>query len=97
MTVEEMLGRITSRELTEWQAFYSIEPFGEERAEMRNGMLIASMANLWRGKDTRPYRPEDFMLFRERVEPSPAGLKDKILAAFSAFRRPRSPGEHGDR
>ncbi|MFA5162089.1 MAG: DUF4035 domain-containing protein [Elusimicrobiales bacterium] len=61
MTVGELLGRISSRELTEWQAYYGIEPFGEERADLRAGIIAATGANVFRGKGIKPYKPQDFM------------------------------------
>jgi len=50
MPVRELLGRIGSDELTEWMAFYQLEPFGDFR----------------RARDTRPFTPEDFMPFIDK-------------------------------
>jgi len=55
-----------SREFAEWMAFYSIEVFGEPAADIRNGLLCSLLANIWRGKGQRAFRPEDFMVLRER-------------------------------
>jgi hypothetical protein len=38
-----------------------IEPLAEHRADLLAGMLASLFANIHRSKDTRPYRPEDFM------------------------------------
>ena len=35
MTVEKLLTTTTARELLEWQAYDSIQPFGDERADLR--------------------------------------------------------------
>ena len=63
MTVSEMLARMSSRELTEWMAYFTIEPWGEERADLRAGIVASVIANVNRDprKRPRPYRPEDFM------------------------------------
>ncbi len=69
MTVEELLHRISSRELAEWMAFYSLEPFGEERADLRAAIIATTVANAARDpkRRRRPFRPADFMpRFRER-------------------------------
>lgn len=61
--MEEALGRVTSRELTELQLFAETEPFGEERADWRAAVALAFHANLHRDRQQRsqPYRPENFL------------------------------------
>ena len=61
MTVGELLSRISSRELTEWQAYYSLDPFGEDRADLRAGIIAATTANMLRAKGAKGYKPQDFM------------------------------------
>lgn len=64
MPVGEMLERMSSSELSEWMAFFSIEgPTGEERADWRAGMVASTIANVNRDskRQKRPYKPEDFM------------------------------------
>ena len=63
MTVQEMLGRISSHELGEWRAYYTLEPFGEGVADMRHGIATATLANVNRNGDRRsdPFRPEEFI------------------------------------
>ena len=61
MTVGELLGRISSRELTEWRAYCGIEPFGEERADLRAGIVASTVANVFRKSGTQPYKAQDFM------------------------------------
>lgn len=64
MTVRELLERIDSRELSEWIAYYELEPWGEERADLRAGIVAATVVNS-RPRDKRnpgkTYKPEDFM------------------------------------
>ncbi len=54
---------MSSREFAEWIAYHQIEPFGEERADWRAGMIAATMANIFRDakKRRKPYKPQDFM------------------------------------
>ena len=66
----EMLARVSSRELTEWGIFYGLEPFGEERADLRSGVVASTIANVNREKKQKPYKPEDFLLFREKPKQS---------------------------
>ena len=60
MTVAELLARIDSAELTEWMAYSQIEPFGEERADLRAGIVASTTANVWSGKG-KSFKPSDFM------------------------------------
>lgn len=63
MTVAELLARISSRELREWQILEGIEPFGETRADLRMAILATVIAEQQRDRKQRPrpYTPEDFM------------------------------------
>jgi hypothetical protein len=60
-TVEELLARISSRELTEWMAYFAIDPFGEERADLRAGIVASTLVNVNRGKRGKAAKPRDFM------------------------------------
>lgn len=68
MTVSELLSRISSRELTEWRAYYGLEPFGEDRADLRAGIVASTMANVFRKSGTKPYKAQDFMPRFEKTQ-----------------------------
>jgi len=61
MTHAELLTRISSRELSEWMALYSIEMFGQDRVELLLAQLLALTANVHRGDDDEPMSAMDFM------------------------------------
>jgi len=63
MTVKELLARIDSRELTEWMAYYSLEPWGTEPEDLRAGIIASTIANVNRDqkKQRKPFTPKDFM------------------------------------
>lgn len=46
MTRRELLARMDSEEITEWMAYYRLEPFGEYRADIRNAMLCQLIAQV---------------------------------------------------
>lgn len=56
-----MLEEITSRELSEWMAYNEIEPFGEDREDLRMGIIASTIANVNRASGKKPYKPQDFM------------------------------------
>lgn len=48
MTVEELLSRISSRELTEWQAFFTLEAEERREREMVEDALSGAQNRRWR-------------------------------------------------
>jgi hypothetical protein len=45
----------------EWLADYQLEPWGEFSSDIRTAMLAATMANIWRSKNSRKFNVADFM------------------------------------
>ena len=54
---------MSSKDIAEWKAYYSLEPFGEERADLRMGILASLIANVNRDTKKRqdPFVPADFI------------------------------------
>jgi hypothetical protein len=68
-------------------AYASIEPFGEERADLRAGIIASVIANSNRDRKRKPepFSPYDFMAFREReaVQPlAPEALTQGLKQMF---------------
>jgi len=61
-------------------AFYRLEPFGEERADYRNGLVCSLLANKDRNpkKTPKPYQPKDFMPFTENKKTTAKQLKAQL-------------------
>mgnify|MGYP000940748974 FL=1 len=79
-----MLQRMSSRELSEWMAYYNIEPFGEERADLRSGIVASTIANVNRDpKKGQPFKPTDFMPLSEMAEEDeePEAQEPEVIAA----------------
>ncbi|MGE5619531.1 MAG: DUF4035 domain-containing protein [Sphingomonadaceae bacterium] len=97
MTVAELLSRISSRELTEWIEYAKLEPFGEERADLRAAIVAATIANVYRRKGSKPFKPSDFMPAfgpeeAQSVEQQ-LGIVEMLNAAFGGRDlRKRRPG-----
>ena len=73
--VERLQETIDSAQFARWIAFYRIDPFGEQRADLRNALLLSTVARML--GDKTPDLLERFMLFddattvatrRERAE-----------------------------
>ena len=98
MTVSRLLAETTSAELTEWIAFYQLEPFGPERGDLQAGIVAATVANVNRDakKQKKPYSAQDFMPKFEgqgaggKGQKSPEELQRKwemVMAAFGAGKK----------
>lgn len=59
-------------------AYYQVEPFGEEREDLRAALICQTMANINRGKNTTPFKLDDFMLFREVKPPTAKAFKASL-------------------
>lgn len=62
MSVERLLREFSSRELSEWAAYYKLEPFGEDRADLRLSFLTTLMHNLHRKSGVPAFKVEDFLI-----------------------------------
>jgi len=56
-----MLSEITSRQFAEWLAYSRIEPWGEERDDLRMGIVASTIANVNRSKNQKLFTPDQFM------------------------------------
>jgi hypothetical protein len=88
MPVEEMLDRMTWREYLEWGEYYGLEPWGEERGDLRSGIVASVIANVNRDAKKQPkaFEPVDFMPYYEKPKPTPEQLAHKIRAALGGYR-----------
>ena len=84
LPVRELLSRIGSDELTEWMAFYQLEPFGDFRADVRSGIVAATFANANRAKDAQPFTPEDFMPFVPFIDRQPPKAPSPMKTPMNA-------------
>jgi len=57
-----MLREMSFAEFQDWQQFAELEPFGEERADIRTASIVSTLANIWRDpkKHRQPYQMSDF-------------------------------------
>jgi len=87
MTVKELLARIDSRELSEWMAYFSLEPWGTEVEDWRAGLVASTVANVNRDEKKRkkPFEPKDFIPQRAKppVEEQSPEEQAKILKMWA--------------
>ena len=81
MPVSELLCRVNSKELSEWQAYYRIEPFGEKRSDLRFALMTANLMSPHMKKGKSP-KLSDFML---DFEPKKQMTNDEIKNVLKGF------------
>ena len=94
MSVARCQQEVDSREFSEWMAYYRIDPWGEERADLRSGTICAVLANInsARGKS---FKPGDFMFSESKKSRwQPVDQQRATLLAFSrAHNAALEPGQ----
>lgn len=62
-----MLRNMSARTYLGWLRYAAVEPFDEERADLRAGIIASTIANAFGGrKSGKPFSPSDFMPFSEK-------------------------------
>lgn len=76
---DSLAKRMPYRILREWQDYAMLEPFGEERDDLRAAIIASTIANVFRGKRRRPFKPVDFMPQFNLAPPKPP-TPDQLFA-----------------
>lgn len=61
MSVRRAQTEIDAAEFAEWRAYYELEPWGQERADLRAGIVASVIANTAPGRHGKAFMPVDFM------------------------------------
>lgn len=95
-----MLAEMSSRQLTEWMAFFRVEPFGdsERQAEYRTALVASTVVNMNRDPKKKPIEAETFMRenYLEDEEMDEQTLAGKVFAAFGKKIPTATPDEEGN-
>lgn len=90
-----MLASMTSRQYTEWRAFFEHEHLGgvEERADLRMGIAVAAAVNMHRASGQSKVKPADVMP-KFGTDEAPEDIYTSLgrVAQRSPARRPRRAG-----
>jgi hypothetical protein len=78
-TLKQLYRETDSSELTEWQAYHNLEPWGEQKADVRAGIIASTIANVNKGKNTKAFSYENFI------------LKSKLELEYEAKRKKKQP------
>ena len=75
-----MLSRMSSVELSEWMAFYELEPWGTDIDLYGHAMTSSTLVNIYRKEGVEPVKPGDMMpKFGEKQSVDDMISKVKVL------------------
>lgn len=86
--VDGMLDDINERQFSEWRAYDRIQPFGDERQDLRSALGFSAVCNLWGGKT----KVEHFMPFTDYNEAELDAKREIDAARRIALRLGASKG-----
>jgi len=81
-----MLATMTSRQVSEWQAYERLSgPLGGARGDLSAAIIASTIANVNRGKGQPPYKPSRFIPDWDPKPQSPEHMKMIVRAMNKAF------------
>lgn len=84
--VDGMLRGMTAEQFGWWLAYAGLDPIGEERGDLRAGIVASVIANVNRSKGSKGFTPKDFM--PEFGEVAAASARRRApLTDITAFRK----------
>lgn len=78
-----MLETMTAQTLRRWRAFDEITPFGDERADLRMGILGSHLANIHIQKGRR-YKPTDLIPNFRRPQQQSVSEMEQVMKQWAA-------------
>jgi hypothetical protein len=82
-----MLASMSARQFSEWATFYAQDPWGDFRADLRNGIMVSTLANINRKKDAPAFTPQDFMPFSPKPPISDSDIEGKIDLFMTRYKK----------
>jgi len=88
-----MLRGLTARQFMEWRAYADLEPFDEERADLRAASIVQAIFNSPRRKKDRLKLKDCLLAFGDDAEPIPpektrAGIEQALDLCMLIFNQP---------
>jgi len=78
---DQLMRIMSAKTFIAWQQYAAIEPFGEERADLRMGILASTVVNVAMGvtgSKGKLSSPADFMPFTDRPQPKERTAEDML-------------------
>lgn len=94
-SVSEAKDSIDSNEFAHWLAYYKLEPWGEERADLRQAYTSCIIANLFLSKGQKAYEVADFMYKSEDGKQKVMSIKEMemVCRMMAQSSQANNPGQ----
>lgn len=76
---------LSPEEYAHWLALFRVDPWGEQRADLRAGIIAATIANVNRGKNTQAFKPNKFMPYIPKRDKR-RDVADRLKKALTPWR-----------
>jgi len=83
MTVSELENRMSAAELTEWMVYFAMEPFGNQQADYRAGMICTLIAKTMGGMKNAA--PDKFFPIYKNRDAAPKQSPESQMAIFQGL------------
>lgn len=95
--IKRLLKEIDSKDITDYIAYYQIEPFGTEQDYIQAGIIASTIANVNRGKNTQPFKPHDFVpsSFKAKIAKKQSAEDMKFIFNQMALKKPKKEKSNG--
>ncbi len=64
-----LLAELPRRAFLDWVAYHELEPWDQDRADLRSAIVAATLANVFRQRGQPPRRVRDFLAYRGPRQP----------------------------
>jgi hypothetical protein len=81
--VDGMLRRMSSHTLTEWMAYYNLEPFGAELLDLHFARLNTTIIDVKRKRNSSPTDPQKFRLWKKIANFNPQEYYEQLKTALT--------------
>lgn len=95
--IKLLLKKIDSQDITEYKAYYQIEPFGVEQDYIQSGIISSVIANVNKGKNSPSFKPSDFIppSFKAKLQKKQSPDEIKQMFEKIAIKKPRKGVKNG--
>lgn len=93
--IKRLLKEIDSQDITEYKAYYQIEPFGSEQDFLQAGIISSVIANVNRSKNSQPFKASDFIpsSFKAKIPKKQSAKDMKYIFEQMAIKKPKKKGD----
>lgn len=93
LNVDAMLRNMTIRQFDEWREYADLEPWDEERADVRAASIVRAVVNAHRGKGRRAVSLKECIVkFGKPKRQTPEQVKAEVLKVFDYMAATHGPG-----